>query len=191
MASLLLVDYLQRSRAQYLLMDAPFAYVAEESARLGRIPPRRFAKVVMALVDDELTMVVMPVHYRLATELLRQSLKASKVELAEERQFKNRFPRCELGAMPPFGHLFGVRALLIPEFDEFSEIHCKAGTHREWLRMPFSEFRRLAHLEPVQNGAVLNLRKPGKTHLQRLLGAVKDRQLQLGVMPARPPLLAS
>lgn len=191
MASLLLVDYLQRSRAQYLLMDAPFAYAAEESAKLGRIPPRRFAKVVMALVDGELTMVVMPVHFRLATELLRQSLKAGKVELAEERQFKNRFPRCELGAMPPFGHLFGVRALLISEFDEFSELHFKAGTHREWLRMPFSEFKRLAHLEPVENGAVLQLRNPSKNHLQRLLGAVKDRQLQLGVAPSHPPLLAS
>jgi Ala-tRNA(Pro) deacylase len=191
MASLLLVDYLQRSRAQYLLMEAPFAYAAEESAKLGRIPPRRFAKVVMALVDDELTMVVMPAHFRLATELLRQSLKAGKVELAEERQFKNRFPRCELGAMPPFGHLFGVRALVIPEFDEFSELHFKAGTHREWLRMPFSEFKRLAHLEPVENGAVLQLRNPGKNHLQRLLGAVKDRHLQLGVAPSHPPLLAS
>lgn len=190
MASLLLVDYLQRSRAQYLLMDAPFAYSAEESARLGRIAPRRFAKVVMAMVDGELTMVVMPVHYRLATELLRQSLQANKVELAEERQFKNRFPRCELGAMPPFGHLFGVRALLIAEFDEFSEIHCKAGSHNEWLRMPFSEFKRLAHLEPVASGAVLQLRKPGKNHLQRLLGAVKDRHLQIGTIPPASPLLA-
>lgn len=190
MASLLLVDYLQRSHAQYLLMEAPFAYTAEESARLGRIAPRRFAKVVMARIDGELAMVVMPVHYRLAPELLRQSLQAEKVELAEERHFKHRFPRCELGAMPPFGHLFGLRALLVPEFDELSEVHCKAGTHREWLRMPFSEFKRLAHLEPVSGGAVLQLRKPSKSHLQRLLGAVKDRQLHLGA-PLSSPLLAS
>jgi len=180
MASLLLVDYLQRSRAQYSLVEAPFAYTAEESARLGRIAPRRFAKVVMARIDGELAMVVMPVHYRLATELLRQSLQAEKVELAEERQFQHRFPRCEVGAMPPFGHLFGLRALLVPEFDEFSDIHCKAGTHREWLRMPFSEFKRLAHLEPVEKAALLRLRNPGKSHLQRLLGAMKDRQLRLG-----------
>jgi len=189
MASLLLVDYLQRSRAQYLLMDAPFAYTAEQSASLGRVPPRRFAKVVMARIDGELAMVVMPAHYRLAPELLRQSLQAEKVELAEERQFKHRFPRCELGAMPPFGHLFGLRVLLVPEFDELSEIHCKAGTHREWLRMPFSEFKRLAHLEPIESGAVLQLRKPSKNHLKRLLGVAKDRQLHLA--PLAQPLLAS
>jgi Ala-tRNA(Pro) deacylase len=191
MASLLLVDYLQRSRAQYLLIDAPFAYTAEEAARLGRIPPRRFAKVVMTRVDGELVMVVMPVHYRLAAELLRQSLGAKKVELAEERHFQHRFPRCEVGAMPPFGHLFGLRALLVPEFDEFTEVHCKAGTHREWLRMPFSEFKRLAHLEPVEKGAVLQLRNPGKNHLQRLLGAVKDRQLRLADNASRPLLASS
>ena len=76
------------------------------------------------------------------------------------------------------------------EFDEFSEVHCKAGTHREWLRMPFSEFKRLAHLEPVTGGAVLQLRRPGKNHLQRLLGAVKDRHLQIGTTVSHPPLLA-
>ncbi len=190
MASLLLVDYLQRSHAQYLLMDAPCAYTAEESARLGRIPPRRFAKVVMARIDAELAMVVMPVHYRLAPELLREALQAERVELAEERHFRHRFPRCEVGAMPPFGHLFGLRAMVVPEFDELSEIHCKAGTHREWLRMPFSEFKRLAHLEPVEGGAVLQLRKPRKTHLTRLLDVAKERQVRID-RPSLPMLASS
>jgi hypothetical protein len=56
--------------------------------------------------------------------------------------------------------------------------------------MPFSEFKRLAHLEPVAAGAVLQLRQPSKNHLKRLLGAVKDRQIHLGA-PLAPPLLAS
>jgi hypothetical protein len=43
MPNLLLIDYLQRSRAQYSLHNVPTAYTAEESARLARIVPRRFA----------------------------------------------------------------------------------------------------------------------------------------------------
>lgn len=170
MPNLLLIDYLQRCRAQYLLTEAVSAYTAEESARLNRIPPRRFAKVVIAHTDTEMLMVVMPAHYRLAPELLRRDLQVSKLELAPERRFRHRFPRCELGALPPFGHLFGLRALFMESaFDPFGDIFCKAGAHGELLRMPFSEFVRLAHLEPIERGAVLQLRNPPRSHLQRLL----------------------
>lgn len=173
MPSLLLVDYLQRSRAQYALFEVPPACRADETARLGRIAPRHFAKAVIARIDGELVMVVMPAHYRLAPAQLRGELGAERVELATERHFRNRFPRCELGAIPPFGHLFGLRALVVPSFDKAGDIFCKAGTHAELLRMPYSEFQRLAHLEPVTRGAVLQLRNPTRSHLQRLLTLAK------------------
>jgi len=44
MPSLLLVDYLQRSRAQYALVDVPSACTAEETVRLSRILPRSLPK---------------------------------------------------------------------------------------------------------------------------------------------------
>ena len=71
MPSLLLVDYLQRSRAQYALLNVASACTAAETVRLNHLSPRRFAKVVMARVDSELVMVVMPAHYRLAAAALR------------------------------------------------------------------------------------------------------------------------
>lgn len=173
MPSLLLVDYLQRCRAQYTILNATPACTAEEVAHLNRIPPRRFAKVVMVRVDDELTMVVIPAHYRLVPKLLGEALGASRVELATENQFRNRFPRCELGAIPPIGHLFGLRALALPLFDDFADIYCKAGAHGELLRMPFRELQRFAHWDPVAQGAKLQLRSPAANHLQRLLRLAK------------------
>lgn len=174
MPSLLLVDYLQRSRAQYAMLNVASACTAEDTVRLNHLSPRRFAKVVMARVDAELVMIVMPAHYRLASTALREELGAKKIELATERYFQRRFPRCEPGAMPPFGHLFGVRALLVSAFDEFGDIFCKPGTHGELLRMPFGEFRRLAHLEPIERGAVLQLRTPMRSHFQRLINLAKQ-----------------
>lgn len=187
MPSLLLVDYLQRSRAQYALLNVPAACTAEETARVSRIAPRKFAKAVMARVDSELLMVVMPAHYRLVPSALRDELGANKVELAAEKHFQRRFPRCELGAIPPFGHLFGLRALSITAFDEFGDIYCKAGTHGELLRMPFGEFQHLAHLEPIERGAALQLRTPVRSHLQRLMKLARQRQ----TFPAQIPLLRS
>lgn len=185
MPNLLLVDYLQRSRAQYDIFTVPEAFTAEESARLGRIPLRRFVKVVMVRIDSELAMVVIPAHYHVMPLALREELGAQRVELVAERDFKRQFPRCEVGAIPPFGHLFGLRALLVDVFEEFGDIFCKAGTHSELLRMPFREFRRLAHLDTIRRGASLRLRDPVHSHLQRLLDLARRQAL-----PARVPRLA-
>ncbi len=184
MPNLLLVDYLQRSKTLFHLFTVPAACTAEESARLSHIPLRRFAKVVMARVDSELVMLVIPAHYHLVPPALRDALKASSVELATERDFQRRFPRCELGAMPPFGHLFGLRALWVKGFEEFGDIFFKAGTHSELLRMPFFEFQRLAHLEPVERGASIRLRNPMHSHLQRLLRLARQQATSM-----RAPLL--
>jgi Ala-tRNA(Pro) deacylase len=180
MASLLLIDYLERSRAFYTLKEHPAAFTAAETARLNRVTPRHFAKTVMVRVDSELAMMVVPCHYRVALEDLRSSLGATTVELAPERQFQRRFPRCEVGAMPPFGHLFGLRAFMVPLFDEFSDIHFKAGSHNELLRMPFSEFRRLAHVETVMQGAVPKLRNLAPAHLQRLFDLAVGKKQKVG-----------
>lgn len=181
MPNLLLVDYLQRSRARYDICDVPPAYTALESAQLSRISPRRFAKVVMVRADAELVMVVMPAHYHLVLAALRDELKAQRVKLAGEHDLRRQFPRCELGAIPPFGHLFGLRALLVNAFDGFGDVFCKAGAHSEILRMPFSEFRRLAHLDPIERGAALRLRDPVHSHLRRLLKLARQQASPLGV----------
>lgn len=185
MPNLLLVDYLQRSRAQYSLHSVPVAYTAEETARLARVAQRRFAKVVMVRVDAELAMVVMPAHFQLVPQALREELNVQHVELAAERDFKRQFPRCELGAIPPFGHLFGLRAFMINTFDEFGDVFCKAGTHDEVLRMPASEFRRMARLDLIESGASLRLRGAVHSHyLQRLLKSARQQ-----TSPLKAPLL--
>lgn len=181
MPSLLLIDYLQRSRAYYSLIRHPIACTAAETARMNRLSARQFAKVVILRIDNnELAMMVVPSHYRVLLDSLRQTLSAETVQLAEERQFQRRFPRCEPGAMPPFGHLFGLRAFIAPQFDEFADIHFKAGTHTELLRMPYSEFRRLAHAEPVEKGAAPQVRKLAPAHLQRLLELSVGKKLRDG-----------
>ncbi len=184
MPNLLLIDYLQRSRAQFSVHNVPAAYTAEESARLARVVARRFTKVVMVHIDAELAMVVMPAHFHLVPQALCEELKAQRIELATEREFKRQFPRCEVGAIPPFGHLFGVRAFMVNAFDEFGDIFCKSGTHDELLRMPATEFRRMARPDIIESGASLRLRGSSHARLQRLLKASPQQTL----LP-RAPLL--
>ncbi len=149
MASALLVDYLRRARACFVLQAHEPACTAAAIARCSQVAPWRFAKVVMVKVDAELAMVVLPASRRLPLQSLRRAIGAHYVMLARERDFRRRFPRCEAGAIPPFGHLFGLRSWLLPGFDEGSAVAFSAGSHSEIIQMPFTEFRRLAHAQEL------------------------------------------
>src|ERR687892_39736 len=66
-----------------------------------------------------------------------------ELKLATEKEFAPLFPDCELGAMPPFGHLYGMSAFLDTSLADEPEFVFEGGTHREEIRMPMGEYLRL------------------------------------------------
>ncbi len=149
MASPLLIDYLNRCRAIYRLHSHAAVDRSSELAQQLRIPPRWLVKPVLVRADGTLTMVLVPADVRLALDALRHALTARRVELAPERSFARRFPRCEPGAIPPVGHLFGLNAYAVPLFDGERPVYFCAGSRSESVEMPFAEFRRLAHFDEI------------------------------------------
>lgn len=150
----LLIEYLDKQHATYSCQTHEVAYTAPEIAERSHITGNQFAKVVMIIVEHELAMMVLPAHYQVDVESLKTELAVGSVTLASEREFGHRFPRCEIGAMPPFGHLFGLQAFMVPVFDQDKEIAFNAGSHAELIRMPFREYLRLAYVTEVADGII-------------------------------------
>jgi Ala-tRNA(Pro) deacylase len=75
---------------------------------------------------------------------MRPALGLSQVRLATEDEVGKLFPDCELGAMPPFGSLYGLSVYLDSSLAGEPFIAFNAGTHREVIHMRTAEFRRLA-----------------------------------------------
>lgn len=150
----LLIEYLDRRKAEYTLQTHHIAYTAPEIAEISHVDGNTFAKVVMVKVDAELSMVVLPAHYHVNLEELAMTLGVNHVKLASEKEFGYRFPRCEIGAMPPFGHLYGLDAFMIPVFKQSRMIAFNAGSHSEIIRMPMGEFLRLAYVTELDAGAI-------------------------------------
>ena len=64
--------------------------------------------------------------------------------LATEPEFKNRFPECELGAMPPFGNLYDMEVFVADSLAEDTEIAFNAGSHTELIKLSYADYERLA-----------------------------------------------
>ena len=92
-----------------------------------------------------MVMVVLPANRRLVLSELREMLESPHVTLASEAEFRDAFPDCELGAMPPFGHLYGMPVYIAANLTEEAEIAFNAGSHTEVIKLDYADFARLVN----------------------------------------------
>ncbi|NTU68736.1 MAG: YbaK/EbsC family protein [Chlorobiaceae bacterium] len=138
-------DYLDSHQVRYFVISHSPAYTAQEIAASAHVSGKSFAKTVMVSVDGRMAMAVLPASRQLDFELLRALCGTRDVALAGEQEFGGLFPECEIGAMPPFGNLYGMEVYADDELDESEEITFNAGAHTELLRMSWPDYRRLVN----------------------------------------------
>lgn len=145
MTSQRLEEYLQSRQVPFQTLSHPYAMTAKETASSAHIDSREMAKTVMVKLDGKLAMAVVPANEWVELDRLREIAGANDVAVASESEFSDRFPECEIGAMPPFGNLYGMDVLASDAFADVGQIAFNAGSHREVMRMAWRDFERLAH----------------------------------------------
>lgn len=143
----ILKDFLDKSNVKYVSVTHSKAFTSSEVAASAHVSGIEFAKTVMINVNGTMAMAVIPSSYQIDFELLKTALNNSNVRLASENEFKNRFPDCELGAMPPFGNLYNLPVYMAESLTKNIEISFNAGTHTELIRMKLHDYMRLVNPE--------------------------------------------
>jgi Ala-tRNA(Pro) deacylase len=138
-----LQDFLQRQHTRYELIHHTRAVTAQETAASAHIRGQLLAKTVMVNLDGRLAMVIVPAARRVHFGRLCRETGAQSAGLASEADFRDLFPDCELGAMPPFGNLYGLEVYVDESLVSDADIAFNAGSHTELVRMPYREFERL------------------------------------------------
>jgi Ala-tRNA(Pro) deacylase len=119
------------------------AHTAREVARAEHVAPHRVAKTIVFHSDKGYAMAVLPADRFIDLFDLRFVLGLDYVRLATETELKQLFPDNELGAMPPFGNLYGMPVYVDANLAEEHTVAFNAGTHRDVIYMRFADFRRL------------------------------------------------
>jgi Ala-tRNA(Pro) deacylase len=97
-----------------------------------------------------MVMAVLPASYNVDLPLLMAVASGKNVALASETDFRDRFPECETGAMPPFGQLYGMRVFVDESLTQDKEIAFNAGTHRDLIRLSYADFAKLVQPQVAQ-----------------------------------------
>lgn len=145
MATPRLEQFLQAHNVRFDKLTHDHAVTSLDAARRAHVASHDVAKTVMVKLDGRLAMAVIPANEWISLESLRQATGARSASLAGENEFRDRFPECELGAMPPFGNLYGLDVYAADTLSHEHDIAFHAGNHDEMVRMGWRDYERLVH----------------------------------------------
>jgi Ala-tRNA(Pro) deacylase len=110
-------------------------------------------------------MAVLPACYEVDLYSLRAATGARSVSLAKEAEFKDRFLECEIGAMPPFGNLYGMAVYVDESLTKDKDIAFNAGSHNELLQISYADFERLVEPRVLKFAGLQDVELLGAWHL--------------------------
>jgi Ala-tRNA(Pro) deacylase len=138
-----LEEFLDGKGINYVRITHSTAYTAQQTAAAAHIPGKTLAKTVILKVDGKMMMAILPASRKLDLGLLKEAIGVDKVEMANETEFKGIFPECDIGAIPPFGNLYGMGVISEEILAENEDIVFNAGTHTELVKLSYKDFLEL------------------------------------------------
>jgi Ala-tRNA(Pro) deacylase len=96
----------------------------------------------MVKSGDQHLMVVLAADHHIDLEKIEKAV-GRPVSLGNENDFKSLFPDTAIGAMPPFGNLYGLPTYVDKHLAEQDYIVFEAGTHTDAIRMSYSDYEKI------------------------------------------------
>lgn len=155
-----LQELLDRHGRCYEVVPHRETVTAHQAAQTSHVSGTHVAKaVVMRDAAGSDFMVVLPASFHLDPRVVHRVTGRAGVRLEDERELARIFPDCDLGAMPPFGNLYGMSMYVDPcLIENQKEIWFQAGNHHELVRMDVEDYERVA--QPFHAAACLHRESP-------------------------------
>jgi Ala-tRNA(Pro) deacylase len=145
-------EFLEEHRIAYEVHTHDRAVTAQQVAAAEHESGWHVAKPVLVHAGGNLAMFVVPAPMLVDLDKAAKTLGAEDARLAEEAEFSDRFPDCELGAEPPFGNLYGVPVHVDERLLTEQRLVFSAGSHTETMTVSLGDYLRLVEPERVSVG---------------------------------------
>jgi Ala-tRNA(Pro) deacylase len=137
-----LIECLDDNKVRYEVLQHPEAVSAQRIAQAEHVKGRHHAKVVIVKAGDAHLMMVVPADHHIDLEKVEKAV-GKPVSLGKEQEFKSFFPDCAIGAMPPFGNLYGLPTYVDRDLAEQDYIVFEAGTHTDAIKMSYRDYEKI------------------------------------------------
>lgn len=155
MISQKLKEFLEQNNIMYGVMSHPEAFTAPEIAASLHVKGKNFVKTVILKANGKMIMAALSTNKRADLRKIKELTGVGDVRLANENEFKNLFPDCEVGAEPPFGNLYGMDVYADKELSKDDRICFNAGNHYETVEIDFKDYTRLVNPKLAEFGILM------------------------------------
>jgi Ala-tRNA(Pro) deacylase len=143
--------YLRDRGVSYRASGHPYRATAQEIASSAHISGKRFAKtVVLKLRDGQFALALLPADEWVDLAAFGDVLGAD-VDLASEEEFATLFPDCEVGAMPPFGGLYGLPVCAHACLARLDRMAVNGGTHTDVIELGWDDYVSVEHPRLIED----------------------------------------
>ena len=140
-----LKEFLDNHHVKYMCINHSPGFTSQEIAAAAHVSGKQLAKTVIVKMGNQLAMMVLPANESVNLAAFKEATGAPTADLARETDFKGKFPECEVGAMPPFGNLYGMPVFISNHLGDHEQIIFNSGSHSELMKLAYLDFLRLVN----------------------------------------------
>ena len=152
-----IISFLEKNKVKYEIIKHRTVYTAFDKAKTLKVPEKIVGKTLILKTDGKLAMVLIPANKNLDLQKFKKLAKAlpaaclpdrqgrqvKKIDFASERLIKNKFKGVKVGAIPPFGNLWGLRTFIDNSLMREKEIILNGGDYNFSIKLKSKEIKKL------------------------------------------------
>lgn len=124
---------LDSNNITYEVYEHEAVFTSEQAAKIRGTELKQGAKAMVMFGDDKPLMIVLPANLKVNMSSIKNLRMATKEEV-------KKLTNTEIGAVPPFGNLFGLPVYIDEKLGENTEIAFNAGEHTKSIKMLYKDF---------------------------------------------------
>lgn len=162
-----IINLLEKNRVEYELIGHKTVYTAFDKAQTLKMKPGMIGKTLVLKTDSDLAVVLVPANKNLDKNKFKKTINnwlrkngqnsVKSIGFVTERLMKNRFKGVKIGAVPPFGNLFGFPSFVNKSLLNQPNIIINSGDYARSIKIKGAFLKRL--IPEIITGSFVKPRK--------------------------------
>jgi len=106
------IDFLEKNKVKYMPVKHRTVYTAFDKAATLKVKPNIIGKTLVLKIDKNLAVVLIPANKNLDKNKLKKVAKVKNLNFVSEKIIKSKLKGVKVGAIPPFGNLWGLATFI-------------------------------------------------------------------------------
>lgn len=138
-----ILNFLEKAKIKYVPIQHRIVYTAFDKSQTLKVPQKMVGKTLLVKLDKNPALVLIPANKNLDKEKLKKIAKAKGVDFLKEAWMKRNLKGIKVGAIPPFGNLWGLATFIDKTLLKEPKIIVNGGDYNWSIKISSTHLKKL------------------------------------------------